>query len=52
VVVLAATGAARYGVPAMYTVREFADAGGLISYGTNCGHWAKIYYQQSRHSRQ
>jgi putative ABC transport system substrate-binding protein len=27
--------AARYGVPTMYTVREFADAGGLVSYGTN-----------------
>jgi putative ABC transport system substrate-binding protein len=25
--------AARYAVPAMYTVREFAEAGGLISYG-------------------
>jgi len=27
--------AARYGVPTMYTQREFVDAGGLVSYGTN-----------------
>jgi putative tryptophan/tyrosine transport system substrate-binding protein len=27
--------AARYGVPAMYFQREFAAAGGLVSYGTN-----------------
>jgi putative ABC transport system substrate-binding protein len=27
--------AARYAVPTMYVQREFADAGGLISYGTN-----------------
>jgi ABC-type uncharacterized transport system substrate-binding protein len=27
--------AARYAVPAMYEFREFADAGGLMSYGTN-----------------
>jgi ABC-type uncharacterized transport system substrate-binding protein len=27
--------AARYAVPIMYTQREFADAGGLISYGPN-----------------
>jgi ABC-type uncharacterized transport system substrate-binding protein len=27
--------AARYKIPAMYPFREFADAGGLISYGTN-----------------
>ncbi len=26
---------ARYGVPSMYDVREFAEAGGLISYGPN-----------------
>jgi putative ABC transport system substrate-binding protein len=27
--------AARYKIPAIYPLREFADAGGLISYGTN-----------------
>jgi ABC-type uncharacterized transport system substrate-binding protein len=27
--------AARYAVPTMYTVREFAEAGGLIAYGTD-----------------
>src|SRR5262249_52745647 len=27
--------AARYGIPAMYEQREFALAGGLMSYGTN-----------------
>jgi putative ABC transport system substrate-binding protein len=27
--------AARYKIPAIYPFREFADAGGLISYGTN-----------------
>jgi putative ABC transport system substrate-binding protein len=27
--------AARYGVPAIYAQREYAEAGGLISYGTN-----------------
>ena len=27
--------AARYALPTMYTVREFADSGGLISYGTD-----------------
>ena len=27
--------AARYGVPASYPAREFGDAGGLMSYGTN-----------------
>jgi len=27
--------AGRYGVPTMYTQREFVDAGGLVSYGTN-----------------
>jgi putative tryptophan/tyrosine transport system substrate-binding protein len=27
--------AARYNIPAMYPFREFADAGGLISYGAN-----------------
>ena len=27
--------AARYAVPTMYTVREFASAGGLITYGTD-----------------
>ncbi len=27
--------AARYGVPAVYAQREFADGGGLLSYGTN-----------------
>jgi putative ABC transport system substrate-binding protein len=25
----------RYGIPAIYAQREFADAGGLMSYGTN-----------------
>ena len=27
--------AARYGIPAIYTSREFAEAGGLMSYGAN-----------------
>jgi putative tryptophan/tyrosine transport system substrate-binding protein len=27
--------AARYAVPTMYTVRQFAEAGGLIAYGTD-----------------
>jgi len=27
--------AARYKIPTIYPFREFADAGGLISYGTN-----------------
>ena len=34
--------AARHAVPAMYEFREFADAGGLMSYGTNL---AEIYRQ-------
>jgi putative ABC transport system substrate-binding protein len=27
--------AARYGIPAIYPLRDFADSGGLISYGTS-----------------
>jgi ABC-type uncharacterized transport system substrate-binding protein len=34
--------AARLGIPAVYTQREFVAAGGLISYGTNV---AKVYRQ-------
>src|SRR5207244_11097983 len=34
--------AARYAIPAIYTSREFADVGGLMSYGTNL---ADIYRQ-------
>jgi putative ABC transport system substrate-binding protein len=34
--------AARHSVPTIYPVREFAVAGGLISYGTNLAH---AYYQ-------
>jgi putative ABC transport system substrate-binding protein len=30
-----ATLAARHGMPAIYALREFADAGGLLSYGSN-----------------
>ena len=41
--------AARHALPAIYTTREFADAGGLISYGTNLPavyRWAGIYAGQ------
>lgn len=34
--------AARYAVPAIYEVRQFAEAGGLMSYGTN---FAEMYRQ-------
>ena len=34
--------AARYAVPAIYEGREFVDAGGLISYGTNL---TAVYHQ-------
>jgi putative ABC transport system substrate-binding protein len=30
--------AARHGLPAIYAWREFAEAGGLVSYGTNLSH--------------
>jgi putative tryptophan/tyrosine transport system substrate-binding protein len=35
---LLATLAARYRLPAIYAWREFAEAGGLMSYGTNLNH--------------
>jgi putative tryptophan/tyrosine transport system substrate-binding protein len=41
--------AASHALPAIYTTREFADAGGLISYGTNLPEvyrWAGIYAGQ------
>jgi putative ABC transport system substrate-binding protein len=41
--------AASHALPAIYTTREFADAGGLISYGTNLPdvyRWAGIYAGQ------
>jgi putative ABC transport system substrate-binding protein len=34
--------AARHAVPAIYPIREFAEAGGLMSYGPN---FADAYYQ-------
>jgi putative ABC transport system substrate-binding protein len=34
--------AARHTMPAIYTQREYADAGGLMSYGTS---FAEVYYQ-------
>src|SRR5262249_50234087 len=34
--------AARYAIPAIYDIRDFAAAGGLISYGTN---FADLYRQ-------
>jgi putative ABC transport system substrate-binding protein len=41
-VVQLATLAAHHTMPAMYTVREFADAGGLMSYGSN---WSDMFRQ-------
>lgn len=38
---------ARYAVPTMYDVREFAEAGGLISYGPNLTH---VYREAGTHS--
>jgi ABC-type uncharacterized transport system substrate-binding protein len=37
-----ATLATRYALPAIYTLREFVEAGGLMSYGTN---WSEQYRQ-------
>ena len=37
-----ATLATRHALPAIYTLREFAEAGGLMSYGTN---WSEQYRQ-------
>jgi putative tryptophan/tyrosine transport system substrate-binding protein len=38
-----ATLAARYAIPAIYTSREFAEAGGLMSYGTNLAdNWRQV----------
>ena len=39
-IVQLATLAARHAMPAMYTLREFAEAGGLMSYGSN---FAELY---------
>jgi putative ABC transport system substrate-binding protein len=38
-----ATLAARHAIPAIYTSREFAEVGGLISYGTNLAdNWRQV----------
>jgi len=36
---------ARHAIPAIYSVREFADSGGLISYGP---HFLNVYQQVYR----
>src|SRR5262249_19705257 len=36
------TAAVRYGIPAIYPSRIYAEAGGLMSYGANT---AELYYQ-------
>jgi putative ABC transport system substrate-binding protein len=42
-----ATLAAHHGMPAIYTVREFAEAGGLMSYGSN---WTEMFRQAGNYA--
>ena len=46
-IVQLATLAARHSMPAIYTIREFAEAGGLMSYGSN---FAELYRQTGNYT--
>ena len=46
-IVQLATLAARHSMPAIYTIREFAEAGGLMSYGSN---FADLYRQTGNYT--
>ena len=47
-----ATLAVRHGVPAIYSFREFAEAGGLMSYGTAIARSASMPAASSRAKNQ